>query len=187
VEQNIKPKTIRSYYIDNDLHDQIKNYAAKLTDNYGRPLSTSLIINEAIDKYLKQATPKTKTIEPVNDVDKNLSNQLVSYIEMHTQKPGPNITKTWLTDMRLLREQGPLGTKKEPLNEEQIKSFMQIVFEEMNEPSDKGFCWADQINSPKSIRKHLPKIRQSYKSSKTRNRSNHETTSLAKNLLQEIQ
>lgn len=109
-----------------------------------------------------QPKPKTQSApEGADPVIEALCNELATRIAAHEQTAGkPIVTERWHKDMRLLVERGPLGRKPaDPFPPERIMRALDVIFTRLNEPSgNPAFCWADQVQSPTALRKHLPKI-----------------------------
>ena len=68
----------------------------------------------------------------------------------------PPITKTWLNDMRLLVERGPLHVERAAaLPPERIEAAIRFTFTHLAvRTGSRGFCWAAQIRSPGALRDH---------------------------------
>lgn len=89
---------------------------------------------------------------------------LAERIGAHGDHPPPKVTDGWLKDMRLLVDRGPTGQgTPENLGAEKVETGIRFLFEHLADPGSNGFCWANQVQSPKALRKHWLKIRQAAK------------------------
>jgi hypothetical protein len=90
--------------------------------------------------------------------DISLCEHLARRIATHAESPTPRVTPAWLKAMRLLRESGPPDWPNAPIPVPTIHSAIDFVFDELSEPGPSGFCWANQIQSPTSLRAKWPKL-----------------------------
>lgn len=80
---------------------------------------------------------------------------LAARVGTHRDAPQPPVTQRWLTDMRLLVDRGPLNQDRPTtLGAERVEKAIEFVFERLANANGNGFCWADQVRSPHSLRKH---------------------------------
>lgn len=80
---------------------------------------------------------------------------LAERVGTHRDGPGPPVTGRWRKDMRLLVDRGPLNQDKPtPLGAERVEKAIRFVFDRLADTNGKGFCWANQIRSPHSLRDH---------------------------------
>ena len=78
--------------------------------------------------------------------------RLQAAVENHRGKR-PKITGTWITDMdRLLRLGLPEWDEPAALSPEEVIWVIDGTFSRLATPGTSGFCWADQIRSPGSLR-----------------------------------
>lgn len=94
-----------------------------------------------------------------------LCDELAARIATHRDDDEPPaVTKGWLKDMRLLVERGPSGqAKPTPLSVERVHNAITFVFERLTDAGGNGFCWADQVQSPRALRRHFAQIRLAHK------------------------
>lgn len=93
-------------------------------------------------------------VEPRSDID-SLCALLAERVGTHRDGPSPPVTKRWRTDMRLLIDRGPLNQDQPtPLGVERVERAIRFCFDRLADANGSGFCWADQVRSPQSLRKH---------------------------------
>lgn len=87
---------------------------------------------------------------------------LADSIETHRVKHDrPVITKRWRDDMGLLVRNGPLGVQgARPVPPEKVAASIRCVFADLADRDRNGFCWADQIQSPGSLRAKWVQLRE---------------------------
>lgn len=72
----------------------------------------------------------------------------------------PKVTAVWLRDMSTFIRLGPAGVDK-PTNwtPTRIEKGIRRIFSELTEPAGSSdFCWANQVRSPRALRKHWESI-----------------------------
>lgn len=121
----------------------------------------------------KSTTEPPTTPEGVTELCEHLAKR----IGQHRQKPMPAWnTSRWLTDMRLLLERGPKDrASPEVLTVDRVRRTIDAIFDSLATPmGSDGFCWADQIQSPNSLRKQWDKLATAYKRAKPTEEENPE-------------
>ena len=95
-------------------------------------------------------------IAAVNELCEHLARR----ITQHRDGNEPAISDRWRKDMGLLTRIGPASrAKREPIEPDRIHRAIDTVFDKLADPeSGSGFCWADQIQSPSSLRKHWDQL-----------------------------
>ena len=108
-------------------------------------------------KVTKQKPQKTVVVDKDTEQKvRPLCDLLADKIQHHTSER-PLVTSAWLNDMRLLLVNGPLGVESNGKSEAEIKELICQIFTQLNRRRN-GFCWADQITSPKKLRQHYSKV-----------------------------
>ncbi|MFZ4431574.1 MAG: hypothetical protein ACOYOQ_00105 [Microthrixaceae bacterium] len=123
-----------------------------IADEHGGWVAT--ICREAAEKLVPPPD-----LLPAEDVAvARLCGLLADRIEAH-RGARPKVTRKWVKDMDLLLRRGPLHRDTpEPLTGPEVEAFIGAVFDRLDTPSAKGFCWADQVRSPHALRDHWDQI-----------------------------
>lgn len=101
-----------------------------------------------------------------------LTNYLGDKIDAHFDSK-KNRPESWFKDMDLLLRRGPLGWTEEPPPAEKVRRLIDWIFDQ--EPRN-GFCWADNIQSPKKLREKYVRLRQEANDSVRGKRTAHQDT-----------
>lgn len=116
---------------------------------------------------LKKNYPKKSRTrsEPNADVVA-LCDLLAERIAGHTGTPKPaSRGHAWTDPMRLLLERGPTSWEQpRAIPPGKVRASVNAVFNDLNVRGGSGFCWADVIQSPSSLRKHWDKLHVAWRS-----------------------
>lgn len=97
----------------------------------------------------------------VSDYDQeiiDLCNQLKTRIDAYSDS-SHRVTAKWCSDMDLLHRLGPTEWEDQVIPVETISKGIDFIFTQLATPSNKGFCWAKQVQSPGALRRHWAQIR----------------------------
>lgn len=70
----------------------------------------------------------------------------------------PRVTAAWQRDMGTLLNTGPPDVKGDPPTAGEVHEVIDALFDHLATRSSKGFCWADQVQSPQGLRNKWEKI-----------------------------
>ena len=134
----------------------------------GGDSATPTSSREKRDKRTKKRT--SPDVEVFSEDVVELCDYLATKIEIHRGGENrPKVTKAWLNDMDKLLRLGPGGVAEHyALSRERVERAIEFVFEQMADRSSSGFCWADQIQSPGSLRAKWVKIYEQAKAAGSR-------------------
>ena len=113
--------------------------------------------------------------EPNDDTRPEVE-QLCQYLEQraadHLGRKPKRITAQARKDMDRLLRLGELGlAEPEPVDAATVRKAIDVIFDELN-VQQRGFCWADQILSPGSLRERWSKLRKAARDQRAKTSEN---------------
>lgn len=100
--------------------------------------------------------PKSVDPETVRALCRQLHNRCRDH---HPQHRAPTVSVQWVKDMGTLLNSGPCDVDDFTPTGDQVRAMIDATFDRLAERTGaRGFCWADQVNSPGALRRHWVKI-----------------------------